>query len=47
VAAKLDWEGTLLSVQPRIRLVRSFERVSDSRAETADLYKVTGLRVLA
>jgi hypothetical protein len=96
VDAKLDWEGTLLSIQPRIRLTRSFdqrshsylgyvlrvrgtladeardfvvalgqgaqqkhqlragdrvsgkaEHVVDTRAETADLYKVSGLEVIA
>jgi hypothetical protein len=94
--AKLSWQGTVLSVQPRIRLLRSFdqsshsylgyvlrvrgtlagesrdfavavgkgaqgkqqlkagdrvsgrgERVRDERSETADLYKVSGLRVVA
>jgi hypothetical protein len=94
--AKLDWEGTILSVQPRIRLLRSFDqsshgylgyllrvrgtldgearefvvaigkgaharhelragdrvagqgvRVADPRLETADLYKVSGLSVVA
>jgi len=95
-AAKLEWDGTILSVQPRIRLTRSFDQrshsylgyvlrlrgdlagearefsvalgkgahekhqlragdrvsgrgelVADARIETADLYKVSGLKVLA
>lgn len=94
--AKLEWDGIVLSVQPRIRLTRSFdershsylgyvlrvrgklggearefvvalgkgaherhqlragdvasgkgEHVPDARAETADLYKVSGLTVVA
>jgi len=93
---KVDWEGDVLSVQPRIRLTRSFdqrshsylgyvlrvrgtlageakelvaaigkaaqekhqfragdrvsgkgEQVLDARTEAADLYKVSGLRVIA
>jgi hypothetical protein len=93
--AKVDWEGVVLSVQPRIRLARSFDQcwhsylgyvvrvrgtlageagdfgialgkgaqqkhrlragdrvagkgepVPDPRAETADLYKVSGLAVI-
>lgn len=93
---KLPWHGTLLSIQPRIRLTRSFDQrshsylgyvlrvrgalagesrelavalgkgaqekhqlragdqvsgrgepVPDERTETADLYKVSGLRVVA
>jgi hypothetical protein len=96
VDAKVEWEGAVLSIQPRIRLMRSFdershsylgyvlrvrgalggevrelvvalgkgahekhqlragdqvsgkgEPVSDPRAETADLYKVSGLAVIA
>ena len=96
VDEKVDWKGEVLSVQPRIRLLRSFdqrshsylgyvlrvrgalggearefsvalgkgahekhrlragdqvsgkgERVPDPRAETADLYKVSGLVVIA
>ena len=27
---KLDWQGTLLSIQPRIRLTRSFDQRSHS-----------------
>jgi hypothetical protein len=94
--SKFDWAGAILSVQPRIRLTRSFdqrshtylgyvlrvrgmlagetrefvvalgkaahekhqfragdrvsglgERVMDARLETADLYKVSGLKVLS
>jgi hypothetical protein len=96
VDAKVEWEGAVLSVQPRIRLLRSFDQrshsylgyvlrvrgalggearelavalgkgahekhqlragdqvsgkgepVPDPRAETADLYKVSGLAVIA
>ena len=96
VDAKIDWEGAVLSVQPRIRLTRSFDQrshnylgyvlrvrgvlggeardfivalgkgahakhqlragdrvsgrgepVLDARTETADLYKVSRLKVIA
>jgi hypothetical protein len=96
LGAKVEWEGSVLSVQPRIRLMRSFDQrshsylgyalrvrgtlggeakdfvvalgkgahgkhqlragdrvsgkaepVPDPRAEAADLYKVSGLKVIA